>query len=258
MSASGPRAHSSDVTSPAAEPATSKRSQMRGVEREWEELRKDARKLESELDVKLVSFSKVGQGVGEAVLQGERPSEMLGGKVAELEALLQRLSDVNEAMGSAVRGAGLARMHTVARHRDILDELTHEFNRTRALVKSGLQRDALLGGRVQGTYLGGMGDSSGSTAGSTAHLLRERNSINSSVSHIDQIIHQAQATMNTLSGQQSLFTGMSSKIHKLGTRFPLVNTLLGTIKRKRSKDTLIMSAVIAMCSMFMFVYWLSK
>lgn len=55
--------------------------------------------------------------------------------MAELEALLQRLSDVNEAMGSAVRGAGLARMHTVARHRDILDELTHEFNRTRALVK---------------------------------------------------------------------------------------------------------------------------
>lgn len=49
---------------------------MRGVEREWEELRKDARKLESELDVKLVSFSKVGQGVGEAVLQGERPSEV--------------------------------------------------------------------------------------------------------------------------------------------------------------------------------------
>jgi hypothetical protein len=33
--------------------------------REWEELRKEARKLESEVDVKLASFSKLGQGIGE-------------------------------------------------------------------------------------------------------------------------------------------------------------------------------------------------
>ena len=36
----------------------------RGIS-EWEELRKEARKLESEVDVKLASFSKLGQGIGE-------------------------------------------------------------------------------------------------------------------------------------------------------------------------------------------------
>lgn len=34
--------------------------------------------------------------------------------------------------------------------------------------------------------------------------------------------------------------------------------LLGAIKRKRSKDTLILSAVIAACTLFLIIYWLSK
>ena len=45
-----------------------RRQATRGAEREWEEHRKEARKLESEVDVKLASFSKLGQGLGGDVL----------------------------------------------------------------------------------------------------------------------------------------------------------------------------------------------
>eukprot|EP00879_Flechtneria_rotunda_P019515 GHRR01020497.1.p1 GENE.GHRR01020497.1~~GHRR01020497.1.p1 ORF type:complete len:233 (+),score=56.55 GHRR01020497.1:258-956(+) len=45
-------------------------------------------------------------------------------KAADIEALLQRLSDINHDMSSVIAGAGDARSHTLARHRDILQDLT--------------------------------------------------------------------------------------------------------------------------------------
>jgi hypothetical protein len=45
-------------------------------------------------------------------------------KAAEIESLLQRLSDVNHDMSSVIAGAADSRSHTLARHRDILQDLT--------------------------------------------------------------------------------------------------------------------------------------
>lgn len=45
-------------------------------------------------------------------------------KAAEIEDLLQRLSDINDEMGSLIGGIGDTRSHTLARHRDILQEFT--------------------------------------------------------------------------------------------------------------------------------------
>lgn len=43
-------------------------------------------------------------------------------KAAEIEGLLRRLSDVNDEMGAATGGVADSRSHTLARHRDILQE----------------------------------------------------------------------------------------------------------------------------------------
>lgn len=61
----------------------------------WDVLRKEARKLEAEVDAKLASFSKLG-GDKPALLDGEA---VISSRGEEIEALLQRLSDVNDAMG---------------------------------------------------------------------------------------------------------------------------------------------------------------
>ncbi len=45
-------------------------------------------------------------------------------KAAEVEGLLQRLSDSNDEMGALMGGAGDARAHLLARHRDILQDYT--------------------------------------------------------------------------------------------------------------------------------------
>lgn len=51
-------------------------------------------------------------------------AQLLQAKAAEIEGLLQRLSDVNDEMGSVIGGGSDARSHTLARHRDVLQEYT--------------------------------------------------------------------------------------------------------------------------------------
>jgi len=43
-------------------------------------------------------------------------------KATEIEGLLHRLSDVNDEMGGFIGGISDSRSHTLARHRDILQE----------------------------------------------------------------------------------------------------------------------------------------
>jgi diphthamide synthase (EF-2-diphthine--ammonia ligase) len=45
-------------------------------------------------------------------------------KAADIEGLLQRLSDINHDMSGVIAGAADSRSHTLARHRDILQDLT--------------------------------------------------------------------------------------------------------------------------------------
>ncbi len=45
-------------------------------------------------------------------------------KAADIQSLLQQLSDINHDMSGVIAGAGDARSHTLARHRDILTDLT--------------------------------------------------------------------------------------------------------------------------------------
>lgn len=90
-------------------------------------------------------------------------------------------------------------MLQVARHRDILQEFTHEFRRTRSILAAGAQRDALLGGRVgssgiSGNSGGGFGYGEPLGGGATtAEMLRDRNAIGSAAANMDNIILQVRA-----------------------------------------------------------------
>ena len=44
----------------------------------------------------------------------------------------------------------------------------------------------------------------------------------------------------------------------IGARFPVVNSLLNAIRRKRSKDTLVLSGVVAACALFTLLYLFYK
>ncbi|KAF9600825.1 hypothetical protein IFM89_013060 [Coptis chinensis] len=75
---------------------------------------------------------------------------------------------------------------------------------------------------------------------------------------IDDVISQAQTTRAVLGSQRTLLGDVQGKVKQLGDKFPIIRGLLGAIKRKRSRDTLILAGVIAACTLFLIIYWLSK
>ncbi|XP_069471344.1 Golgi SNAP receptor complex member 1 isoform X2 [Ambystoma mexicanum] len=132
----------------------------------WEDLRKQARQLENELDLKLISFSKLctsyshnsaREGRRDAyssdttpLLNGSTQDRMFETMAVEIEQLLAKLTGVNDKMaeysstpGTASVNAAL--MHTLQRHRDILQDYTHEFHKTKANFLAIREREDLLG-----------------------------------------------------------------------------------------------------------------
>nr|XP_023899820.1 Golgi SNAP receptor complex member 1-2-like [Quercus suber] len=75
---------------------------------------------------------------------------------------------------------------------------------------------------------------------------------------IDDVIGQAQTTRQVLGSQKAMFGDVEGKVKNLSDKFPIIRGLLGSIRRRKSRDTLILAVVIAACTLFLIIYWLSK
>ncbi|KAJ8573325.1 hypothetical protein K7X08_009836 [Anisodus acutangulus] len=226
----------------------------------WEELRKVARKIEGDVDVKLSSYAKLGA----RVTQGgyvEAGSPTLGSSRSwkstemEIQSLLEKLLDVNDSMSRCAASAAPTTSVTqkLARHRDILHEFTQEFRRIKGNISSMREHAELLS-----SVRDDISEYKASGSSPKMQILRERAAIHGSISHIDDVISQAQTTRAALGSQRTLFGDVQGKVKQLGDKFPVIRGLIGSIKRKKSRDTLILSAVIAACTLFLIIYWLSK
>ena len=139
----------------------------------WEGLRKQARALENEIDMKLVSFSKLGTNYTSRSNNTDSDKQpLLGGAESgleslerDLESLLSQLSAINDEMAGYAAGAGDARSaaihHTLQRHSEILQvspltalsqsvsvvclqDYKQEFSKTSNNIASMLEREELL------------------------------------------------------------------------------------------------------------------
>ncbi|GMY23197.1 Golgi SNAP receptor complex member 1-2 [Fagus crenata] len=227
----------------------------------WEELRKEARKIEGDLDVKLSSYAKLGArftqgGYVDTGSPSVGSSRSWKSMEMEIQSLLEKLLDINDSMSRCAASATPATSVTqkLARHRDILHEFTQEFRRIKGNINSMREHAELLSS-VRDDI------SEYKASGSMSprmQLLRERAAIHGSISHIDDVIGQAQTTRQVLGTQKAFFGDVQGKVKHLSDKFPIIRGLLGSIKRRRSRDTLILAAVIAACTLFLIIYWLSK
>ncbi|KAH9318230.1 hypothetical protein KI387_019999, partial [Taxus chinensis] len=220
----------------------------------WEVLRREARKIEGDLDVKLSSYAKLGGRLAHGdVITGDRSWKSME---MEIQSLLEKLLDTNDSMSRCAAAATPTTSVTqkLARHRDILHEFTQEFKRTKGNINAMREHAELLTSvRNDISEYRASGNMSPGPS-----LLRERAAIHGSITQIDDVISQAQAAKGVLSSQRTLFVEIQGKVKQLSDKFPVVRGLLGAIKRKRSKDTLILSAVIAGCTVFLILYWMAK
>ncbi|KAA8521669.1 hypothetical protein F0562_012341 [Nyssa sinensis] len=214
----------------------------------WDSLRKQARKLEAQLDEqmhlyrKLVS-TKTNDGTDNDLESG-------------IDQLLQQLKQVNSHMQAWVSSGGSEIFsHTLTRHQEILQDLTQEFNRLRSSLRAKKEHASLLEDfrEFDRTRLdleeGG---------GSEQALLKEHASISRSSGQVDSVISQAQESLKTLVFQRSTFGGINSKLSNVGSRLPTVNHILSAIKKKKSMDTIILSLVASVCTFLILIYWFTK
>lgn len=114
--------------------------------------------------------------------------------------------------------------------------------------------------RDRAELFGGADGSSASLlgGGSTSLLLRERGIIERSSAAIEDVVSHAQGIASGLTQQRQLFDSIDSKVASIGARFPVVNSLLNAIRRRKNRDNLVLAGVVAVCVFLILVYWVRK
>eukprot|EP01026_Neomeris_dumetosa_P002398 TRINITY_DN1064_c0_g1_i1.p1 TRINITY_DN1064_c0_g1~~TRINITY_DN1064_c0_g1_i1.p1 ORF type:complete len:274 (+),score=30.11 TRINITY_DN1064_c0_g1_i1:95-823(+) len=239
-----------------AGPSQMSSSTSQSESRSWEELRKKARKIEAHLEQKLEHFCRSCNNLEAGYnmrTDTAGKAEMAHQEAKEIQVLLQQLSDVNDEMGASISGSD-GRQYTLGRHREILSDKMQEFKRLNDSLNVAKDRSDLLFGNNATTPLMGIQVQ----GNSQQQLLRERNHIASSTLAIDSVIGQAGEVSSSLTQQKQLFDRIGDKLGGLSRRFPIVNGLMNQIRRKRARDTIILSVVIGICIVVLMLYWLSR
>lgn len=209
---------------------------------EWDELRSRARRIESSLDTKLVSFSKIGNSDSSLEL--------------EIDQLLIELDSITEQMSlyanSPTTRPSAAIQHTLTRHRDILKDYRNEYRKTKNNISAARAREDLLGSvkRDIDEYKGLIG-------GKQELYQREREHLLSSDRLADQAIEVASRTQDNLRHQRRMLSGLSGRLLDMSARFPQLNYLIQKIAMRKRRDTVIMGAVISILLILIILYKLS-
>ncbi|CAJ2656508.1 Golgi SNAP receptor complex member 1-1-like [Trifolium pratense] len=218
----------------------------------WDSLRKQARKLEAQLDEQMSAYRKlVSTNVSTKGDATESDVE------SWIERLINQLQQVNSQMHVLVSSGGSDMVsHTLTRHQEILQDITQEFYRLRSSLRAKKEHASLLDNFKEFDRTRLDLEDGGESEQHT--LLKEHASISRNTGHVDNVISQAQATLGALVFQRSTFGGINSKLSNVSSRLPTVNNILSSIKRKKSMDTLILTLVASVCTFLILIYWITK
>ncbi|KAF7206414.1 transcript variant X1 [Nothobranchius furzeri] len=231
----------------------------------WEDLRKQARQLENELDMKLVSFSKLCTSYSSGHDHQTRPrsdsfgpqDNMVVAMTTEVEQLLAKLAVINDKMAEYTSSPGAssqnaALMHTLQRHRDILQDYTHEFHKTKSNFFSLREREDLLGSvhRDIESYK----NSSGVNNRRTELFLKEHEHLRKLIPRGLSFLSIAMATKENITFQRGMLKSIQTRVTTLANRFPAINSLIQKINLRKRRDSLILGGVIGVCTILLLLY----
>ncbi|KAI9538538.1 Golgi SNAP receptor complex member 1 [Dissostichus eleginoides] len=245
----------------------------------WEDLRKQARQLENELDLKLVSFSKLCTSYSSSrdgrrgetsdttpLLNNSTQDRMFDTMSVEIEQLLSKLTAVNDKMAEYTNAPGstslnAALMHTLQRHRDILQDYTHEFHKTKGNFLAIREREDLLGSVRKDieTYKSG----SGVNNRRTELFLKEHEHLRNSDRLMDDTISIAMATKENMTSQRGFLKSIQSRVNTLAivcrTKKKKAHNRLEAeglvrINLRKRRDSLILGTVIGVCTILLLLY----
>lgn len=230
----------------------------------WEGLRKRARTLENEIDLKLVSYSKLGTNFPRSktprdqqpLLQSDvSPVEKLGTEIADL---IEELAKVNTEMSDFAASGGMtgqsaAIHHTLQRHAEILQDYRQEFRKTAANITSILDREDLLSS-VHSEISDFRNKDKSGKGSRMESLIKESEHARNSERMIDEQINIALETRESLVNQREALKLVQKKLNDLTSRFPIINNLVNKINLRKRRDTIILGCVVGLCLVFL-IWW---
>jgi len=75
---------------------------------------------------------------------------------------------------------------------------------------------------------------------------------------LDAVFGVATATGAGLAGQRRTLAGAGGRLAAVGDRAPVLAGLLGAIRRRRSRDDMVVGGLAAACALFTLWYWFKK
>ena len=169
----------------------------------------------------------------------------------DIQRTLSALSDLIQTKLAPVaeRSGKSQQQLLVKRYREILFDLTGDFQKTSALfARKKEQLELFAGANTQG------GNSNNPEDEAMQHLMRERNHIHNSLAASSAVINQAAEIHSDLRSQGMSLRGVQGTILRITSNIPGLNRLVENIRRRRSRDDMILSGVIAMCILFILWY----
>jgi len=234
----------------------------------WEELRRVARKLENEISSKLAAYSKFSSSYAKSALLKDSNSNNHSEKdiesaplideqhntlSLEIDNLLARLSEINDELNGCIDGMGNNAnpqiMMNLQRHREILQEYSQEFKKTKSTITSYREHAELLTS-VRKDISNYKNDSQ------TDLFFRQSISTRNSNAELDGTVGNAVAVYEELQKQrEDLFSRTWGRLKTVGGKLPTVNGVIQKISRKKSRDTIIIALIIAVACILLFLYW---
>ncbi|XP_015123044.1 Golgi SNAP receptor complex member 1 [Diachasma alloeum] len=221
---------------------------------DWEDLRKQARHLENEIDAKLVAYSKLGINTNSSHASADTvplldEDHVFDNMTSEIGSLLTKLAMINDRM-SGIQANGAAMLHTMQRHKEILKDYKLEFNKLQNNFMSRKDREELLGSVRQDI------DNYKNVGGLNRRdmYLKENQHIHNSDRLITDQINIAMETRDNLMSQRHAFKRIQTRFNDISNRFPAVNSLIQRINLRKRRDSLLLGLVIGFCTFLMLLY----
>ncbi|TCD64311.1 hypothetical protein EIP91_004258 [Steccherinum ochraceum] len=221
----------------------------------YDALHRQCRTLESLFDNKLTAYSRLASTITrnqssqdnlEAGGSGERWKDL----EVEVDELLVELGEINEQLTALSNDPdsppSQSMQRAIQRHRDVYQDYARELKRTKTNVKHALDQANLLSG-VRNDI-----DAYKSSAADS--LLAERGHIDNSHHMTDDMLAQAYETRAEFGRQRSTIAGINSRMQGVLSTIPGINSLVGMIKSRRRRDSIILGVIIGLCTILLLTY----
>jgi len=217
----------------------------------YDSLRRQCRTLESLLDSKLTSYSRLAANIGrEDDVEASGSSDRWIDLEAELDGLLEKLNDTNSQLSQVLNDPdsppSQSMSRAVQRHKELLRDYERDCARAKANAKTALDRANLLSGVRN--------DIDAYKSNASDMLLSERQHIDRSHRMVDDTLDQAYETRAEFSRQRQSLSGIGNRMTQVINTMPGINSLLGMIKTRRRRDAVILGLVIGLCFILLFSY----